>query len=301
MSHTVLVVDDSIPLHKLIKAQLEAEPLELHSAYDGESALTAAATLRPALILLDVDMPELDGFEVCRRLKANPTTAPIPVIFLTANALLNDKVQGLEIGGADYVTKPFKPEELRARVRASLRAKHLLDKTAMVDPMTGLWNRAYLDLHLKAQLSLARRANRSLSCLILEVDRYVMLSGTHGAAVLHEALRGVARIMLSQCRAEDLICRFGDAKFLVLVNGANRAAAARVAERLRGDVERQLAVVDGIHLAMTCSIGVADTLVASDETLLDRADAAVCRARQHGRNAVFVARPAGDEPHAAVA
>ncbi len=121
MPQTVLLVDDSIPLHKLVRAQLEAEPVEVHSAYDGEAALNAAVSLRPTLILLDVDMPELDGFEVCRRLKGNPLTASIPVIFLTANSLVGDKVRGFDTGGADYVTKPFKPEELRARVRGPSR------------------------------------------------------------------------------------------------------------------------------------------------------------------------------------
>jgi len=301
MSQTVLLVDDSIPLHKLVRAQLEAEPVEVHSAYDGEAALSAAVSLRPTMILLDVDMPELDGFEVCRRLKSNPVTAAIPIIFLTANSLICDKVRGFDSGAADYVTKPFKPEELRARVRATLRAKHQLDKTAMVDAQSGLWNRSYLDLHLKAQLSLARRTNRPLSCLMIEIDRFAMLAATHGPSISQEAIRSIARIALSQCRAEDLICRYSESKVIVLVNGANRAAGSRVAERLRGEFERQLAVIDGVKLGLTSSIGVVDTLIASDEALVDRADAAVSRARQCGRNAVFVARPAADEAHIAVA
>lgn len=298
MSQTVLLVDDSMPLHKLVRAQLEAEPVEIHSAYDGEAALNAAVSVRPALILLDVDMPELDGFEVCRRLKSNPITAGIPVIFLTANSLVNDKVRGFDTGGMDYVTKPFKPEELRARVRAALRAKHQLEKTSMVDATTGLWNRAYLDLHLKAQLSLARRTNRPLSCLMIEIDRFATMASTHGAPAAQEAIRGIARISLSQVRAEDLTCRYTESKIIVLVNGANRAAASRVAERLRHEIERQLAIVEGAPIGLTCSIGVSDTLVASDEALIDRADAAVSRARQCGRNAVFVARPAAEESHA---
>ncbi len=301
MSQTLLLVDDSIPLHKLVRAQLEAEPVEIHSAYDGEAGLNAAISLRPTMILLDVDMPELDGFEVCRRLKSNPITSAIPVIFLTANSLVADKVRGLETGGSDYVTKPFKPEELRARVRATLRSKHQLDKTAMVDGETGLWNRSYLDLHLKAQISLARRTNRPLSCLMLEIDRFAMITTSHGAAMAQEAIRSIARIALSQCRAEDLVCRYADSKLIALINGANRAAGARVAERLRHEFERQLAIIDGVALGLTASIGVADTLIASDETLVERANAALSRARQCGRNAVFVARPAAEETHIAVA
>jgi diguanylate cyclase (GGDEF)-like protein len=301
MSQTLLLVDDSIPLHKLVRAQLEAEPIEVESAYDGESGLNAAISLRPAMILLDVDMPEIDGFEVCRRLKSNPVTASIPVIFLTANSLTADKVRGFETGGADYVTKPFKPEELRARVRATMRAKHQLDQTAMVDGESGLWNRSYLDLHLKAQLSLARRTNRPLACLMIEIDRFAAIANSHGAATMQEAIRSIARIALSQCRAEDLVCRYADSKLIVLVNGANRAAGARVAERLRHEFERQLASINGVSIGLTASIGVADTLIASDETLVERANAALSRARQCGRNAVFVARPAAEETNVAVA
>ena len=121
-----MIVDDSTFLHRLIRAYLESEPIEIHSAYSGDEALAAAVQLRPSLILLDVDMPEMDGFEVCRRLKADPATQNLPLIFLTADGSSNDKVKGLNLGANDYITKPFQPEELRAgfarRCAASCRS-----------------------------------------------------------------------------------------------------------------------------------------------------------------------------------
>ena len=127
MPQTVLIVDDAIAMHGLIKVHLSEEPWEFQSAYDGPSGLAAAASLNPDLILLDVDMPGLNGFDVCRALKANEATSRIPVIFLTASASVDEKICGLELRAVDYITKPFDPGELCARICAALRTKRLLD------------------------------------------------------------------------------------------------------------------------------------------------------------------------------
>ncbi len=126
----LLIIDDSIDVHELVQAWLANEPVEFDSSSDGPTGLSQASTLRPDLILLDVDLPGLDGFEVCRRLKANPITADIPIVFLTGAASTEEKLRGLELGATDYVTKPFDPAELRARVRAALNTKNLMDLLA---------------------------------------------------------------------------------------------------------------------------------------------------------------------------
>jgi diguanylate cyclase (GGDEF)-like protein len=295
MSQTVLIVDDSLPLHKLIKAHLEPDNLTVHSAHDGESGLAAAVNLRPSLILLDVDIPRLDGFEVCRRLKANPATAAVPIIFLTANPMVADKVKGLELGASDYITKPFKSLEFRARVRAALRAKNQSDAVTLIDGPTGLWNRAYLDMHLSSHFSLAKRSGWPLACVMVKVDKRNSLVVEHGEAVAGEVVRSIARILLSQCRAEDVVCRYNAWKFAILVSGANRAAAALLSERLRAAIERQLATHNGIQMKTTCSFGVADSNIADETTLIDRANAAVKRVPQSGANCVIIARETGDE------
>lgn len=299
MSKTVLIVDDSIPVHKLVKTHLEPDLLILHSSYDGESALAAAVSLHPNLILLDVDMPLLDGFEVCRRLKLNPATAAIPLIFLTADSVLTDKVKGLDLGASDYITKPFKPEELRARVRSALRVKHLSDSTSMVDGMTGLWNRTYLDVQLTSQLSLSKRSGRPLACIVADVDRLQAINLKHGESIGNDILRRIGRILLSQCRSEDVVCRMAGGKFALLLSGTNRAGAARIADRIRCEVERQLQARGGIEMNITCSFGTSDTLIAGDDTLVDLADAAAYRAKQTGRNCVSVARQSGEDVYAA--
>lgn len=124
MSKSLLIIDDCMPIHKLIKAQLESEHLTIHSAYDGESGLAAVTILQPGLLLLDVDMPGIDGFEVYRRLKADPQTADIPVVFLSVISGLHNRLKAVDIGALDYVSKPFKPRELRARVNAVLHLRN---------------------------------------------------------------------------------------------------------------------------------------------------------------------------------
>jgi diguanylate cyclase (GGDEF)-like protein len=291
MKSSVLIVDDSPYLHKLVRAHLEAEPIEIHSAGDGEQAISAAVNLKPSLILLDVDMPEMNGFEVCRRLKANPATANIPIIFLTADVASENKVKGLNLGADDYITKPFKPEELRARVRCVLRNKTQVEKTAMVDGLTKLWNRTYLELHLPAQFSLARRTSRPLTCVTCDIDRLTQINEKHGEAAGDELLRTVAGILSGQGREQDLICYLDNGKFAALLPGTGRAGAVQFADRARAEIERQAKSIAGAELNATCSFGVADTQSEDDSALLDRADAAVYCAKQSGRNCVSISRP----------
>src|SRR6185369_4418008 len=119
-------------------------------------------------------MPDMDGFEVCRRLKAQPATMNIPIVFLTGAGSTDEKIRGLNLGAVDYVTKPFEPAELRARVRASLRTKYLLDlltQKAMIDGLTGLWNRKYFDQRLESEIALRQRVTSPLSLIMVDVDR----------------------------------------------------------------------------------------------------------------------------------
>lgn len=291
MPEQILIIDDSLALHPLIKSHLANEDLRIHSAYDGESGLTMAAELRPSLILLDVDMPHMDGFEVCRRLKGNKQTVTIPVVFLTADFATPDKVRGLDLGAVDYITKPFNYPELQARVRASMRTGHQSEQRAMVDGLTGLWNKTYLEDHLASQLSLVKRTGQPLSCIIADIDGLGNVNARHGWQFGNEMLRAVSQLMLSICRAEDSVCYCGHGKFSVLVSGMDRRAASRLADRLCAEIQKKCASVHGKDVGLTCSFGVADSAVAGEESLLERADLAMTRAKQNGRCAVSVAKP----------
>ncbi len=126
----LLIIEDSPDIHELVALWLAGEPVELFSCFSGEQGLASMPQVRPDLILLDVDLPGLDGFEVCRQLKNSPATADVPVVFLTGASSTEEKLRGLELGAIDYITKPFDPAELRARVRSSLNTKRLMDLLA---------------------------------------------------------------------------------------------------------------------------------------------------------------------------
>ncbi len=300
MPQKVLLIDDCPSIHGLVRARLRDEPIELHSAFDGQSGLALAATINPDLILLDVEMPTTNGFEVCRKLKDDARIMHVPVIFLTGATATDEKIRGLELGATDYITKPFDPAELRARVRASLRTKYLLDllsRKAMIDGLTGLFNRAYFDTRLIAEMSLARRTHAPVSCIMVDVDRFKQINDLHGHPFGDEVLTSIGQILAEHCRTEDTVCRYGGEEFVVLCPNTASAAAANLAERLRDLIEQNSLVKNGMNVQVTCSFGVADLKGVPPPSVVDLADQALYRAKQDGRNRVTIA----SAPLAAVA
>jgi diguanylate cyclase (GGDEF)-like protein len=299
MIQRVLIIDDSQNIHALVKARLANEPVELHGAFDGVSGLKLAGELLPDLILLDVDMPDPDGFEVCKQLKGLPATMSIPIVFLTGAGSTDEKIRGLELGAVDYITKPFDPAELRARVRAALRTKFLLDllaKKAMIDGLTGLWNRTYFDQTMAAQLSLARRSGQAVSCILADLDHFKSVNDRFGHLTGDEALRIVAASFLTQCRIEDVVCRYGGEEFAVIVPNTPAEKASVLAERLRNAVQTLALKHRGRPVPITCSFGVADAICGADR-IIEVADAALYQAKTQGRNRIALAPPA-DKPTA---
>jgi diguanylate cyclase (GGDEF)-like protein len=295
MIQRVLIVDDTKNIHALVKARLNGEPVELHSCFSSADGLAMAGQLLPDLILLDVDMPDMDGFEVCRRLKGQPATMNIPVVFLTGAGSTDEKIRGLELGAVDYVTKPFEPAELRARVRAALRTKYLLDllnKKAMIDGLTGLWNRTYFDQTLQAQLSLAKRSGQPVAVVIGDLDHFKQINDRCGHLTGDEALRIVAACMQATCRIEDVVCRFGGEEFGIIVPNTPSDKAIIMADRLRKNIEKLPLQHRGTPVQITCSFGIADVTNCGDKDLIAAADAALYRAKEQGRNRIEIAPPA---------
>ena len=152
-------------------------------------------------------MPDMDGFEVCRRLRESAETAEIPVIFLTADFQGKDKVAHLGLGAVDCCIKPFKSEELSTRIRASLKAKQLIEQDTMIDGLTGLWNQKYLEEQAATESALAIRSRGPLSCVLLDVDGLRLINSKYGIPAGDEVLRSIGKILLGRCRSEDAACR----------------------------------------------------------------------------------------------
>jgi diguanylate cyclase (GGDEF)-like protein len=291
MKSSILIVDDSAFLHRLVRAYLQEDPLAIHSAFSGDEALRRAATLRPNLILLDVDMPALNGFEVCRQLKANLATQNIPIIFLTAFSSPEEKVRGLDLGANDYISKPFKPEEFCARIRAAVRAQANTDDRSMIDDITRLWNKSYLERHLPGRVSFSRRTNQPLTCVVADIDSLSAINEKFGEEAGDDVLRIVANILSGDVREQDIICSLGGGKFVALLPGTSRVGAIQFADRARLAIEHQLKSRDGSDIGGTCSFGVADAEAGEESSIVDLADAALYCAKKSGRNRVSVSRP----------
>jgi diguanylate cyclase (GGDEF)-like protein len=292
MLQKILVIDDSVAIHSLLQARLSAEPVELHFESEGEAGLARAVVLQPDLILLDIDMPAPDGFEVCRRLMAEPKTMQIPVVFLTGDASTEQKIRGLELGATDYITKPFEPAELRARIRSTLRTKYLMDllsRKALVDGLTGLWNRVYFESRLTAEIACCRTSRRPYSCLMVDLDRFKELNDQYGHLFGDEVLRGIGHLLGDICRGDDVACRYGGEEFVVLACNTSCDQAALLAERIRSAIERQVFLHKGEPVQVTCSIGVADLRCSPPPSVVELADKALYRAKNDGRNRVVIA------------
>ena len=293
----VLVIDDSKSIHKLVIARLRPEGLEVIGEFDGERGIERAVADQPDLILLDIELPNINGFEVCRLLKEHPFTRNIPIIFLTGMADIVSKVRGLEIGAVDYVTKPFDQVELRARVFAALRTKlmqDMLEQQSFLDGLTGLWNRSYLDRRLESELNVARRYGRPLTLVLADVDHFKRVNDSVGHLFGDIVLQGIAEGLQAYARRTDIVARFGGEEFAMLLTDTNLRAAVHVSERLRMSAERRYFEARSEVVSITVSFGVACSEdIGSELTpaeLIRAADVALYASKDAGRNCVHVYR-----------
>jgi diguanylate cyclase (GGDEF)-like protein len=294
----ILIVDDSPDALAVAQARLASEKLEIICADGGLAGLEMARRQKPDLILLDIDMPDLSGFEVCRSLKRDPDLCMIPILFLAASGDAEDKVRGLDLGAVDYVTKPFDAFELRARVRAALRTKYfqdLLIEHAHVDPLTGLPNRRALMERLQREWSRLERHGGALSLIMADIDHFKLVNDSYGHPCGDVVLQQIAQAIAGQCRHTDLPTRYGGEEFAIVVPDENADGAACLAERCRKQIAGLQLPADQGVIQVTASFGVADARGASSsQDLIDRADAALYEAKTAGRNQVEVYRKASE-------
>ncbi|CAG1011056.1 Response regulator PleD [Phycisphaerales bacterium] len=286
---TVLVIDDSVDVHRLLTVKLRNEDIDLAHAHDGIEGIDAARRTHPAAILLDMDMPGLDGLGVIRRLKDDDTTQHIPIIVLSSMRRPEDKVAAFELGASDYITKPFDLTELRVRLRATLKMHHLLQllaQRAQVDGLTGLWNRSFFDERWTQEHARCQRHGHPLSVAILDIDHFKRVNDTKGHPVGDAVLAGVAKILRRELRQSDSACRYGGEEFVFIMPDTSASEALNLCERVRASIESaKHPGAEGI--AVTVSIGVAGCAGAcpnSAQDWLAAADRNLYAAKNAGRN-----------------
>jgi len=300
----LLLIDDSETQSGQIKASLERLGYTVECAHSGVEGLRLARSTQPDLVLLDVVMSDIDGFAVCRWLKMNADTREIPVIMLTVRTALADRVEGLNIGADDYLSKPFQDEELEARIFAALRVKaahaelkernqqlesmlHHVEALAITDALTGLYNRRRFADVLKREFAVTKRYRNTLSCLMLDLDHFKRINDQYGHDAGDQVLKETARRISSSLREVDVPSRYGGEEFAVLLPHTGKREAFVVAERLRNSVKSVEFHFGGDTLRVSASIGISgniDVPTGQAEDLVKAADLALYEAKRLGRD-----------------
>ena len=282
-SVSVLVADDDEVVRRVVAAVLARAGYVVLSASSGEEALDLARSHRPQAIVLDIEMPELDGYEVTRRLREDERTSAIPVLLLTARAGGGDVADGFAAGSDDYLRKPFSGQELQARVGALITRSSLIERlTAQTrtDALTGLCNRRAWEDELPRELARSGRYDQPVTVAIIDLDHFKRFNDEHGHLGGDSLLRELGTIWPSHLREIDLIARWGGEEFVLLLPNCWSERAHAVVERLRA----------AVPMGQTCSAGIAawDGLETGRQ-LVERADHALYLAKERGRDRVELA------------
>ena len=287
----LLVVDDQ-PTNIQVLYRVFADDCQVFMATSGEQALHTAREEAPDVILLDVMMPDMDGYEVCRQLKQDSATRDIPILFVTAHHEAQEEARGLACGAVDFITKPIHPAVVRARVHTHLtlqRQTEVLKRLVFIDALTHAFNRRYFDERLTEEWGRAQRTGKPLGLLLIDVDFFKQFNDVNGHQRGDDALRQVAQALKGTIlRPGDVVCRYGGEEFACLLPDTDLDGALQVAQRMKLAV-RDLAIghpASAVAEVLTISAGVAvrtPTSRGDAAALLALADAQLYRAKAEGR------------------
>jgi diguanylate cyclase (GGDEF)-like protein len=309
----ILLVDDHEDNIEVLRVRLETWGYGVDACSNGVEALEYVERSHPDLILLDVMMPDIDGMEVARRIKGNKSLPFIPIIMQTALDSTENKVEGLEAGADDYITKPIDFAELKARLRSMLRIKRLQEELeerekellevnerlrfmSHTDELTGLDNRRQLNERIDEMFQHAQRLYEPFSLVMCDLDKFKSVNDTHGHQAGDEVLKQLAAILKEEAREIDRVGRYGGEEFMLLLPGTVLDAAVTFAERVRKRIEAHTFTFDGGTLQRTASFGVSGwphPQIEQADDLVRTADDALYVAKETGRNRVI--RFDGDE------
>ena len=300
----ILVADDESVSRRMLYALLAKWGYQVAAAEDGDAAWAALrAPDAPRMAVLDWMMPGRSGVELCRALRQERPEPYTYILLLTAKDSKEGVVEGLESGADDYLTKPFNPQELKARIRVGLRILELEDNLVQAreamrfkathDPLTGVWNRGAILETLDKEVWRSRREGLSLGLLIADLDHFKSINDTYGHPVGDVVLREVTKRMAADVRPYDAVGRYGGEEFLILLPGCNDSETHNKAERLRRAISKEPIATPAANLRITMSVGGIATAEWPQDTanqILRRVDAALYSAKKEGRDRTVMAR-----------
>lgn len=309
----ILIVDDNPTNLSVLSNALKSAGFKSRVAIDGLSAIEQVQEEPPDLILLDVQMPGIDGFETCARLKTNSHTQEIPIIFITASADVSNKVKGLSVGAVDYITKPFQYEEVLARVKVHLELRLLtrrvqeqavalqvmnqeLMRLANLDGLTEVANRRRFDEYLEQEWLRLMRERNYLSLILCDIDYFKLYNDCYGHQAGDVCLKRVAQIIASSIqRPADFVARYGGEEFAVILPNTPPEGACQVAESIRRRVKELLIPHAPAQVSpfVSISLGVSSEIPMQEleaQSLVTYADKALYIAKANGRDSYFLNR-----------
>lgn len=300
----IVVVDDDPAILRLLTKVLHDEGTEVITCATGAAAIEVLEHQEWDLCLLDRALPDLDGMEICRRIKADPRFDARQLIIISSYGSLDARVEALDLGADDYIAKPFHTTELLARVKASRRVvemqKHLvamagqLEELSMRDGLTGVFNRRHFGTALSQAFDHSSRYGRPLSVAIIDVDGFKNINDSLGHHAGDVVLTELAKRFSRSMRAADYLARYGGEEFVVLLPEAQLYDALTFAEKMRQAVAATpVKVADGLEVPVTVSVGIASlpySAFTSGSEMIAAADRALYRAKRNGRNRVEAER-----------
>jgi diguanylate cyclase (GGDEF)-like protein len=269
----ILIVDDTPENIDVLRQTLAPEGYKISVAPSGQKALQVASRIVPDLILLDIMMPGIDGFETCARIKKDPLLKDIPVIFISAKSEIEDIVEGFNHGGVDYISKPFRQEEVLVRVNTHLKLKNLarekeklieelnmvnekLKDLASKDPLTELPNRRSMESYMEGEKARFMRNKIDFSFVIMDIDHFKKVNDSLGHDAGDYVLVQVAKLLNKSTRSQDQLCRWGGEEFLLILPETNLEGAIELAEKLRRNLGLENFVYEKKKVPITMSFGV---------------------------------------------
>ena len=291
----VLVIDDDPFSARLVDNVLRSAGFASSFCIEPQRAFEIVLAEQPDLIILDVVMPGVDGFDLCRRIRANAALQLTPIIFVTRKGDVEQRVRGLQVGGNDYVAKPFEPQELVARVRSHLQRLSELREMAIRDGLTRCYNNKYFKLRIEQELIRARRYGSELTLGMLDIDHFKRVNDTFGHPAGDAVLAHLASLLTASVRSTDVVARFGGEEFGFLLIESAVPESTIITNRLRKRIARhefRIPSLSGGDLVISCTVSLGRGSVQprdSPQQLLARADQALLSAKQGGRNQVRVA------------
>lgn len=290
-SMTIMIVDDTKENINILRKTLARIGCKISVALDGKMALDLIPRLKPDLILLDVMMPDIDGYEVCRRLKEDEELKNIPVIFITAKGDTEDVVEALEVGAVDFIMKPFRQEEVLARVKTHLTLSAAIKKLipdSETDPLTGLYNRRTFLKRIENEAMRFKRSQKPFSILFGDIDFFKKINDTYGHSAGDDILINISKLLTTEKREIDQVARWGGEEFLILLPETDLKGAVQLGNKIREMISAQPIIYEGKEIQVTMSFGASKyNGEISIEKTIDLADQRLYRAKETGRNKVI--------------